>query len=313
VTAAGAVLALGLALAPPAGAHPLGNFTVSHYDGIVLSPDRLVVTSVVDSAEIPTQQAHPSIDVDDDGELSAEELAADAVARCAEVRDATEVSVDGSTLRLDVVTARQVVVPGAASLDTLRLECELSAPVDLSRPAVVDFEQTHRTDRIGWREITAVGDGVALVDPPVPATSISDELRAYPDGLLLDPLEVRSARLVTRPGTTGQLRPGSRAGTIAAPDPLSRLVAAGDARLESYIGSAELTRSWACSRCCWRGCSVRSRDAARPRQDGDGGVPGWATWSSTRRGAGRDDRDAHPHRRRPRARARAHPGQQRGR
>ncbi|MBB5956865.1 hypothetical protein FHS29_003458 [Saccharothrix tamanrassetensis] len=37
----------------------------------------------------------------------------------------------------------------------------------------------YRDDRIGWREMTAVGDGVALVDPSVPGASVSGELRMY--------------------------------------------------------------------------------------------------------------------------------------
>lgn len=237
----GAVLAVPLALASPAGAHPLGNFTVSHYDGLLLTPDRLSVTSVVDSAEIPTQQTRPVIDSDDDGELSAQELASDAVARCAEVRDATVVSVDGAGLALTVDSAAQDVVPGAAALDTLRLVCEMSGPADLTEPAVVDFAQNHRTDRIGWREITARGDGVAILDPPVPATSVSDELRAYPEDLLLDPLDVRSVRLLTQPGTAAAATGTSEDGGGATRNPLSRLVEAGDARLEAYVGSARLT------------------------------------------------------------------------
>ena len=83
--AAAVVLVGAASLAPPAGAHPLGNFTVSHYAGLTLHPDRLDVLSVVDSAEIPTQQARPGIDVDDDGELSEQELLEDAATGCAQV------------------------------------------------------------------------------------------------------------------------------------------------------------------------------------------------------------------------------------
>ena len=235
------LLAVTAVVAAPAQAHPLGNFTVSHYAGLTLNPDRLDVLSVVDSAEIPTQQARPAIDVDDDGELSPQELTDDARGGCDEVLAATTAAVDGTTVDLTVTASSQSVVPGAASLDTLRLECTLSATVDLSSPAVLDFAQTHRTDRIGWREITATGDGVTLLDPAVPASSVSDELRSYPADLISDPLDVRSVSLRTEPGLASA--DGDPAGDVAPDgrDPLSRLVAAGDARLEAYVGSRELT------------------------------------------------------------------------
>ncbi len=237
----GAVLVATVALASPAAAHPLGNFTVSHYDGILLTADRLSVLSVVDSAEIPTQQARPGIDSDDDGTLSETELAADAAARCDQVRDATIVQVDAAPLALQVDSAQQAVLPGAAGLDTLRLECRMSAAADLARPAVVEYEQTYSSDRIGWREITASGDGVAILDPPVPATSVSDQLRAYPEDQLLDPLDVRSVRLETRPGDGASTPGGPAGGGTTTRDPFSRLVQAGDALLASYVGQARLT------------------------------------------------------------------------
>ncbi|MFC7105286.1 hypothetical protein ACFQQB_35540 [Nonomuraea rubra] len=69
------------------------------------------------------------------------------------------------------------------------------------------FEQ----DRIGWREITATGDGVRLTGSSVPGTSISQELRAYPDDLLSAPLDQRVATFTaTEPGlgpSDGQAAP----------------------------------------------------------------------------------------------------------
>ena len=42
--------------ASPASAHPLGNFTVNLYSGLVVEPERLTVDYVLDLAEIPTLQ-----------------------------------------------------------------------------------------------------------------------------------------------------------------------------------------------------------------------------------------------------------------
>ena len=38
-------------------AHPLGNFTVNTYSGLIVGPDRISVDFVVDMAEIPAFQA----------------------------------------------------------------------------------------------------------------------------------------------------------------------------------------------------------------------------------------------------------------
>ena len=59
-------------------------------------------------------------------------------------------------------------MPGAAGLPTLRLTCDLRAEADLGAAAVVSFDDTYLPDRVGWREVTADGDGVRLVDSPVP-------------------------------------------------------------------------------------------------------------------------------------------------
>jgi len=82
----------------------------------------------------------------------------------------------------------------------MRVDCELSADVDLSAD---DHEVTLSNDwigdRIGWHEITATGSGVTLAGS-VPTTSASDQLRVYPEDLLSAPPDVRTATISTSPG-----------------------------------------------------------------------------------------------------------------
>lgn len=244
--AVGPVVCLWVAvLAPaPAQAHPLGNFTVNHYDALTLEPGRIDVLSVVDRAEIPTQQEIPSIDTDGDGTLSAAELTARAENECPQVQAATELAVDGVPLVLTAAESMMIVVPGAAALPTLRLECRLSARADLTDEATVDFTQGFGEDRIGWREITVSGDGVSLLDPPVPSSSVSDELREYPEDLLASPLDVRSVTLAVVPGSSTDSGDATDGGIDLlgnGRDPVSRLVAVGDEQLQAYLGARELT------------------------------------------------------------------------
>lgn len=125
VTAGAAVLtaACALALVPAgtAGAHPLGNFTVNRYDGLVAAPGELRVHHVEDLAEIPATQAGPDI----------ERLGGDAWARqrCATAARDSEARVDGRVVPLTVRAAHARVRPGQAGLDTLRVECRLTAPL----------------------------------------------------------------------------------------------------------------------------------------------------------------------------------------
>ncbi|MGH2217649.1 hypothetical protein, partial [Enterococcus faecalis] len=75
------------------------------------------------------------------------------------------------------------------------------ADAELDAAAEVVFEDDYLADRVGWREVTADGEGVRLIDSPVPVASISDELRNYPDDLLASPVDVRSFTVATEPGT----------------------------------------------------------------------------------------------------------------
>ena len=77
------LLATLLAVLLPAGtasAHPLGNFTVNHADRLLFTQDAVLLTAVVDRAEIPAAQALQ--DIAPDGSPSVEELAAAAARQC---------------------------------------------------------------------------------------------------------------------------------------------------------------------------------------------------------------------------------------
>ncbi|MEV6788080.1 nickel transporter, partial [Streptomyces sp. NPDC051098] len=70
------VAGLFLVFAGTATAHPLGNFTVNRYDGLVVARGELRVDHVEDLAEIPTAQIDPAV-------RTPEKLPSWAAARCA--------------------------------------------------------------------------------------------------------------------------------------------------------------------------------------------------------------------------------------
>ncbi|MFF9818825.1 sulfite exporter TauE/SafE family protein [Streptomyces sp. NPDC014006] len=184
--------ALTLLTAPDAGAHPLGNFTVNRYDGLVAAPGELRVDHVEDLAEIPATQAGPEIE-----RLG---LSGWARARCAAAAHGSGVTVDGRRLALAVGRGVARERPGQAGLRTLRVECRFTAPLPHDRAVAVAFRSAGPSSGPGWREITARGDGMTLTASDVPQESSSHGLTRYPRELLSSPADTTTAALRVRPG-----------------------------------------------------------------------------------------------------------------
>ncbi|WP_327716152.1 nickel transporter [Streptomyces sp. NBC_00490] len=187
-----AACALVLLPSAAASAHPLGNFTVNRYDGLVAAPGQLRVDHVEDLAEIPATQAKPDIE-----KLGMTGWAAQ---RCETAARDSEVTVDGRTAALTVRESKARVRPGQAGLDTLRVECELTAPLPESSTVALGFRSAGTDSGPGWREITARGDRMTLTASDVPAKSLSRELTEYPQELLSSPADTTTADLRVRPG-----------------------------------------------------------------------------------------------------------------
>ncbi|MFE7648972.1 HoxN/HupN/NixA family nickel/cobalt transporter [Streptomyces phaeoluteigriseus] len=191
-----AVLTAGCALAlipsASASAHPLGNFTVNRYDGLVAAPGQLRVDHVEDLAEIPATQAKPDVE-----RLG---LAEWARRRCATAAEDSRLTVDGRTVPLAAGAATADLRPGQAGLDTLRVECRLTAPLPEDASVSLSFRSAGASSGPGWREITARGDRTTLTDSDVPQESLSDELGDYPAELLSSPADTPAASLRVRPG-----------------------------------------------------------------------------------------------------------------
>jgi ABC-type nickel/cobalt efflux system permease component RcnA len=217
------VAAAFLLLPAIASAHPLGNFTVNRYAGIVMTPGEVRVDHVVDMAEIPTIQVTREIDTDADGILSDAERSAWAASTAHELAANLFLTVDGERIALEVVSAAVELGPGQGGLDVLRLESTFAAAV--ADAGELRFRDGNFADRVGWQEVTATGmDGTALVRSSVPARSVSDRLLAYPHDPLSSPLDVREAAVTFEPGAGAPVggdgpassgRPGATGGGFA--------------------------------------------------------------------------------------------------
>jgi len=178
---------------PSAAAHPLGNFTINHHAGLNVRRDAIVITYVLDMAEIPAFQEISSLDANRDGVAESDERVGYDSAKCETILPKLDLRFDGNPVRLSLLWSTIEFPPGVSGLSTLRLTCSFRAPLSSqSEIARVEFKNDAYAERIGWREIVVTGEGVWLLGD-FASTSISELLRTYPDNLLTSPLDQREA------------------------------------------------------------------------------------------------------------------------
>lgn len=173
----GITIAVGAGVGFGAGAataHPLGNLTVNTSARIVVGPEATTIDYILDLAELPTVQERPAIS-------AAGTEAAYAATKCAALSSGLALTVGSVAVPLGVTSATMVLLPGQGGLSTVRVECRLTGE-GVAGTAAVAWTDTNFSDRVGWREVIAVGDGSTLTST-LPTVSTSDFLRAYPTGM----------------------------------------------------------------------------------------------------------------------------------
>lgn len=193
------LVAVSLLLIPSLGrAHPMGNFSVSHYSALRIGPETIELRHVLDMAEIPTFQeiqemgivpevGHPSLDP--------------YLAHKAEtLKEGLRLEVDGRRLEW-LVTSRDVIFPpGAGGLPTMKLGLVYRAVRSEGAGSAVHelrFRDDNLPDRAGWKEIITVRQpGIAFATSSVPETDRSAELSDYPTDPLSRPPQNLEARVL---------------------------------------------------------------------------------------------------------------------
>ena len=228
-------LVAALVLPAVASAHPLGNFTINHYAGVHVEPDRVVLDIVVDQAEIPTFQARIGLDTDEVPGLSDEEIAAGRVIECDGLLPQLALTIDGAAAPLTLTAAGLTFPMGAGGLPTMRLVCTAEAALDPAlgaAPTTIAFADRSFPERLGWREIVVsaseatvapVAGGVALR-----GTSVSQRLSAYPKDQVGRPLADAEVALRATAG-------GPSVAVPAVPDAQPVAVPAGPGPLPSPV------------------------------------------------------------------------------
>lgn len=190
------LLSLGCLLASrPGWAHPLGNFSISHYTSLRVTQEAIELHYMLDLAEIPTfQELQEASLVPEVGHPS---LTPYLTRQSDGLREGLRLEVNGQRLALLPITSEILFPPGAGGLPTMKLGFLYRAPYDAvptDRPYHLHYRDNNFPGRAGWHEIVAVADsGVTLVQSSAPERDRSQALTDYPTDLLNSPPQVLEA------------------------------------------------------------------------------------------------------------------------
>ena len=199
-------LALGFVVPAVALAHPLGNFTINHFAALRIAEDRVALDVVIDRAEIPAFQERQRLDANGDGTFQPGELAGQDAAACTALAAELALSVAGAPMALTLGAAGMSFPPGAGGLSTMRLVCEYAAalPAAMASGTSLTFADRSFAERIGWREIVVIGDGMTIAGQSGTTADdlagVSSRLTSYPTDLLTQPLDMRQVEVSLTPG-----------------------------------------------------------------------------------------------------------------
>jgi ABC-type nickel/cobalt efflux system permease component RcnA len=200
-------------------AHPLGNFSISHYAAMRIESDALRLRYIIDMAEIPTFQELQNTAITP--QESDPRLPAYLSQRLEELRAGLTVELNGQRLALDLEASEVIFPLGAGGLPTLKLGARFRTPLaeEASRINELRYRDANFPGRAGWKEIIATGgEGIALISRSVPQQDRSHELADYPTNLLNSPPQDLEARVVfVREDSGGEEAPSIITPTFALP------------------------------------------------------------------------------------------------
>jgi ABC-type nickel/cobalt efflux system permease component RcnA len=205
-------------------AHPMGNFSISHYAGIKLAATEIELRYLIDMAEIPTFQELQDSGLTPEADPS---ILEGYLARKAEsLKDNLYLEVNGERLVL-VTSARDLLFsPGAGGLPTMKLGILYRASLTTATAPAwhrVRYRDENFLGRAGWKEVMGVpGPGVVLASSSVPEQDRSQQLADYPTDMLNSPPQILEAQLVF-----GVEQPTARASLLSPKPPSNRAPSSG--------------------------------------------------------------------------------------
>jgi ABC-type nickel/cobalt efflux system permease component RcnA len=191
--------AIGLLFFPPfVVAHPMGNFSISHYSGITIGHDFVEVRYWIDMAEIPTFQEMQQNGIEARPEDP--RLPAYLSAQAANFAQGLHVTLNGNALPLNVVSQDVIFPPGAGNLPTMKFGFAYRAGINIdcaTTPCDLEYEDTNFPGRAGWKEVVVTrGSEISLLRSTASDRDRSEQLSNYPTDLLSSPPQQLQASVV---------------------------------------------------------------------------------------------------------------------
>jgi nickel/cobalt exporter len=194
-----AIAAFDLILFPlPLSAHPMGNFSISHYAGIRVEPGYIELRYLIDMAEIPTfqemQQNDFKAQADDQRVRTYLSKQAEAF------KQGLFITINGQPLPLQIVSEDILFFPGAGNLPTMKFgfiyRAEVTEACTVTR-CELEYHDANFSGRVGWKEVIAsAGNGVTMESSSVPSQDRSGQLTNYPTDLINSPPQEVGAEIV---------------------------------------------------------------------------------------------------------------------
>ncbi|MEO7143331.1 MAG: hypothetical protein ABI165_07475 [Bryobacteraceae bacterium] len=171
-------------------AHPMGNFSVSHYAKLQVSPQGVDVEYVLDLAEIPTFELLRDWKLD--AHSPRPELSRRASEQARVWTKHLDFTAGGHRLTPHFESATLVIADGAGGLPIARISTRLHLP---AAPGRLEYDDHNYPDRAGWKEIViAAESGATIKTASQDNIDRSHALTVYPaDPTLAPPQDLRAA------------------------------------------------------------------------------------------------------------------------
>ncbi len=204
-------------------AHPMGNFSISHYADIRIEQDGIELHYLIDMAEIPTFQ-----EIRENGivpEATHPSLSAYLARKGEVLKDGLLLEVNGRPVTLQGEPKHVTFTPGAGGLPTMKLWVTYRVKLDGPTHTGVSslrYRDDNFPDRTGWKEIVVKGgQGVVLVSSSAPDRDRSLQLATYPTDLLNSPPQDLEANLAFTLEGAPQAATAPEAAISVSPEPSS--------------------------------------------------------------------------------------------
>jgi nickel/cobalt transporter (NicO) family protein len=183
-------------------AHPMGNFSVSHYSNLKVQMNGVELLYIIDMAEVPTFQDKPELDSNSDGSISADEKERYLAKKVDSLRRGLSLMMNGVDLKLREVSRQLELLPGGLNLPTTKIKLRFRADYEslgLDGVNSLNFQDNNFPGRLGWKEIVAqAAEGAELLESSVPRSDKTQQLSTYPEDPTVSPPQDLTARLKIR-------------------------------------------------------------------------------------------------------------------